>query len=270
MKPTKGYYSLIQYCPDRSKFEVANIGLILFAPEINFLDSKVSTANSRISKFFGRNTFDSGRINFLKDSLRRRLINEKEHILSFEDFDKFIKTRANELLLTIPRPIKVVNPENPEKELNDLYKELIGERSVSKRKVLFPELDSKFRTQLSDRLRFDQNIPIPGYNRTIEIPYAYQNGRYNLIYPHEFGILGLDTGFRLVTEGQLINKKRIQIDGNPTEAKLIILPKIDEKVSVPADMRSSLKGLFDEFQIRSVWEEQLDEFAGEVEKQAHL
>lgn len=33
----KGYYSIIQYCPDLSRFEAANVGVLLFCPERAFL-----------------------------------------------------------------------------------------------------------------------------------------------------------------------------------------------------------------------------------------
>ena len=31
---TKGYYSAIQYCPDRSRMEAANVGVMLLCPQI--------------------------------------------------------------------------------------------------------------------------------------------------------------------------------------------------------------------------------------------
>lgn len=37
MNSTKGYYSIVQYCPDPSRLEAVNIGLALFCPEISFL-----------------------------------------------------------------------------------------------------------------------------------------------------------------------------------------------------------------------------------------
>ena len=53
MKPEKGYYSVIQYCPDLGRFEAANMGVLLFCPESGFLKSLMSGNNSRIIKFFG-------------------------------------------------------------------------------------------------------------------------------------------------------------------------------------------------------------------------
>ena len=43
MKPSKGYYSLIQYCPDLGRLEAANVGVLLFCPERGFLKFSTRT-----------------------------------------------------------------------------------------------------------------------------------------------------------------------------------------------------------------------------------
>jgi hypothetical protein len=263
MKPVKGYYSIIQFCPDRAKFEVANVGLILFAPEINYLDVKVSHSNGKIHHFFGRNNFDVGRLNFLKESIQNRLrVTEKGNIISLDALEKFINTRANEIVLTSPRPVKI---EDPQKELESLFDELVGGRAKKqKSRILFPGLDKIFKTRLHDKMQFNQPVKVPGLERVLDIPYAYRNGKLNLIRPQEFGPQGVDTGLRLAAEGKLIQGARV--DG--IERKLIVLPKI-EKLAYVEDMRSSLTGLFREFSVRTVWEDEIDRFAQEVEQQAH-
>ena len=37
MKPSRGYYCIIQYCPDLGRLEAANIGVLLFCPDRGFL-----------------------------------------------------------------------------------------------------------------------------------------------------------------------------------------------------------------------------------------
>jgi hypothetical protein len=37
MQPIKGYCLLILYCPDLSRLEAANVGVILFCPEAHFI-----------------------------------------------------------------------------------------------------------------------------------------------------------------------------------------------------------------------------------------
>ena len=41
MKPSKGCYSLIQYCPDLGRLEAANVGVLLFCPEPHFLKAQL-------------------------------------------------------------------------------------------------------------------------------------------------------------------------------------------------------------------------------------
>ena len=263
MKPLKGYYSLIQYCPDRSRQEVANIGLVVYVPEIKFLSAKLSRSNARMSHFFGRTSIDNQRVNFLKTSFENRLTIEKDRFTSFDDFEKFVNTRANELLLTTPRPIKI---RDPQQDTNALFQELIGERArVPKSRRLFPHLDHTFRDRLKDRMRFDLSVDVPFANRSIDIPYAFRNGVNNLILPQAFGPHAVDTSLRLAAEGELLQKYP---EAKGEDRKLIILPKI-ERVASPAPLRSSLTELFNRFEIRTVWEDQLDRFEAEVEQEAH-
>ena len=111
MNPTKGYYSLIQYCPDHSRLEAANVGVLLFCPETRFIDACVARNNQRIVKFFGRGSFDPGRLDAAKQAVVTRLHVEAGTFGALSDLDRFIKTRGNEILITPPRPMKVRVPE---------------------------------------------------------------------------------------------------------------------------------------------------------------
>ena len=53
MNATKGYYSLVQYCPDVARQEAANVGVVLFCPELAFLEARLASSNHRIRRFFG-------------------------------------------------------------------------------------------------------------------------------------------------------------------------------------------------------------------------
>ena len=77
MKPQNGYYSIVQYCPELSRFEAANIGVLLFCPDSGFLNVMTSGNNRRIIKFFGSEGHDWKRINTIKKALQDRL--DKEH-----------------------------------------------------------------------------------------------------------------------------------------------------------------------------------------------
>jgi hypothetical protein len=51
------HYSLIQFCPNPSRLEYGNLGIVVFIPTDAFIDGKIISNNDRIRKFFG-DTFD--------------------------------------------------------------------------------------------------------------------------------------------------------------------------------------------------------------------
>src|ERR1044071_9804995 len=103
--PAKGYYSILQFVPDLEKSEGANIGVVLFCPDKGYLKAQTSTGNDRVRRFFGPETdLDLDRINAFKAAFEERLAFEASRINSQEDFLQFVNTRANQLLLTKPRP----------------------------------------------------------------------------------------------------------------------------------------------------------------------
>jgi hypothetical protein len=82
-----------------------------------------SRDNRRIIAFFGRKGHDWARINAFKKGLEERLELEGASIRTVDDWERFIAQRANIVQITPPRPMKVVDPD---KDLRDLYDELIG------------------------------------------------------------------------------------------------------------------------------------------------
>src|SRR5450759_1513617 len=58
----KGYYSVIQYCPDLSRAEAANVGVMLFIEQPHKLAVKVSETFARVERFFKPNREQLARI----------------------------------------------------------------------------------------------------------------------------------------------------------------------------------------------------------------
>ena len=71
MKPQKGYYSLLQFCPDVSRLEAANLGVVLFCPDSNFLEAKTSRSVRRAEKLVGRGEL-------ARDALKLAFIEEEK------------------------------------------------------------------------------------------------------------------------------------------------------------------------------------------------
>lgn len=188
MNATKGYFSLVQYCPDIARQEAANVGVVLFSPTHRFIRAKVIQGNHRIRRFFGDEADNYQHLNLMKDSLVRRLEVEAAEFVSLEDFQTFVSTRANKVILTQPKAVKVFDPEQ---DIEALYRELVLEPS----KPLSVQAEIPLRKRLDDALlapdvrRFvhtDIQVNVPMLKERLEVPYGFQNGRFNLIQPISF------------------------------------------------------------------------------------
>jgi hypothetical protein len=181
-----GYYSLIQYCPEPSRLESANVGVLLFSPKHCFLKAITAHDNRRIRQFFGSEGHDWVRLNSFKQAIEERVRAESHEIKSVEDLQSFISRRANRLRITDPRPMRVADPE---KDLLGLFKDLVG---GEQRRQSSGGFKSYLRRRFWDaglqaKLRTDIVVTIPSFkNRQLSVPYGYQNGRFRLILPARF------------------------------------------------------------------------------------
>lgn len=238
MKPQKGYYSVIQYCPDLSRFEAANIGVLLFCPESGFLKAITSGNNERIIKFFGREGHDWKRVQTFKKGLEDRLKKEHSSIQSLDDLQHFIAMRANLIQLSDPRPMKVFDPE---KDLAELFKKLVGTKAKREAKRdLKKVLADKFSTAgLEKKLISKVKVDVPVLNKEVEMPFGFQNGRFNLINPVRFGTSDPDNAFRTAckyaVEGRSIYEHK---DDDFGEMQLVIVGQFrPSDVESPAVVR---------------------------------
>ena len=185
--PTTGYYSLIQYCPDRARLEAANIGVLLFCPERKYLRARLAPTNKRIDRFFGAEAGDLKQINAMKGLLTHRLEAEAQIIPDVAGLKHFAALLANEIIITEPRALLV---EEPEVELAQLYEDMVGRfirKEPAQERVLLHKLRDSLETpRLKLLLQRDLEIQVPVVGSLMKVPYAWQNGRLNLIEAHEF------------------------------------------------------------------------------------
>lgn len=116
---SRGYYCLIQYCPNRSRLETINLGVLLFCPELKFLGTKLLQENERAKTLLGG---DDKTIDSEKNALLDRLDLQHDRLQTVQDLIHFCDTRANDMIITKPRPIKI---EDPNTELLSLFLELV-------------------------------------------------------------------------------------------------------------------------------------------------
>src|SRR5262249_18753289 len=181
---TTGYYSLIQYCPDPSRLEAANVGVVLFCPAWKYLRAQTTKGNDRIRRFFGSADNDSEQINAMKLSIQRRLEGERDKFREPADLERFAAPRPTAMRLTPPRAVLV---EDPDAELRRLFARLIGGRphreAAQVRNVLEDAFGSK---EIAPFIRKKVIITLPVLQQPLQVPYGFQNGRFNLIQPAQF------------------------------------------------------------------------------------
>lgn len=266
MSALKGYYSVIQYCPDRSRMEVANIGVLLLCPETRFVKVRMDTGNDRVAKFFGRKSFDKARLNAAKQSIEHRVEMDPASFSTPEDLVRFMDSRGNDLLLTTPRSTTV---QDPEAELGWLFQELVGGRERrATEPVGIPSLDEVFqRSTLQGRVILNPTVIVPIVGRSLTVPYAYQNGVLNLVKPQQFSAnerTASETAERLAIEGDLLYRYP---DGEQSR-KLIVVTVYQSSEGV-TDLRERVDAILGEYPVRVVHEDQIEAFADEVERTAH-
>lgn len=232
MNSKKGFYSIIQYCADLTRFEAANIGVMLFCPDLNFLDARTSSTNERIRKFFGSEGHNWKQIDSIKLGIEERLRSNHE-IRTIAALNEFIDRRANQLRITEPRPIRV---HEPSLLLDELFAELVGgtPRHAKKTSIRQKLAEALEQPSLATKLDKSVSITVPVDGRKLDIPYAFQNGRYNLIQPVRFRSENpVQTAYKYAVEGDSIYETRHKQLG---EMKLLVVgsfrSKSDENKSV--------------------------------------
>jgi len=179
MNSTSGYYSLVRYCPDASRQEFVNIGVAVYSPLMKRVSIRLSSDNRRVSQVFGKQ--DLHFINRLKRSLEERL--KRESFSTASELEGYIARNANAIQLGPLRSVKIADIDA---DLNSLFERLVGERQ-ERRPHIQRYLGQKLSEAGVERLvQKGVNIDIRSFDQSIRVPYAYQNGRFNLITPVEF------------------------------------------------------------------------------------
>ena len=261
MKPTKGYYCLIQYCPDLSRLEAANIGVLLFCPERTFLQARTARDNGRIRHFFGSENHDWSQINSFKIGIEERLEVEHPNIQSPEDLEQFIQLRANQIQITPPRPMKV---HDPEKDLDMLFQDVVGGPQRKQKSISFKrQMWERFANAgLEQKIAKDVSIHVPIFDRNIRIPYGYQNGRFNLIQPAAFqskeSSSDLARACRFAVEGQSLQEAT---DPKYGDLKMIVVGQFLPKSS---KTKSDVNRILREHQVKLYSEDNLPDLINEI------
>lgn len=209
MNPTKGYYSIVQFCPDLARREKVNIGVVLLVPERAFLQARMVSDNERVKHFFGTSGDDAKMLTEFKKSFAARIEAEHGGITTVESFKKFIDTRGNQIHLTEPAFVKV---RECQETTNSLFGQLVGGKPrTAKRESFAKSLEKRFDSAgLADIVCKDITIPVPILNKETKVPFGFQNGSFHLLQPVTFEAGKEETNFnracKYSTEGRIFQE----------------------------------------------------------------
>lgn len=221
----RGYYSIVQYCPDPSRLEAVNVGVALFCPDIKFLKARFGRRRTGVKHLFGAQDWEF--FEMQKTALEARLSRQNEEFHELKDLETFVAKRASAFRLTPPRPVKV---ENPVVELNDLLRRLVGSPADAKqvaKSTVSSELQSLFKAAgIEQSLKTNVSVHPPALPRPLKVPFAFQNGKFNLIEPLQFEGISPESAFHKASihavAGQFVTDYR---DPQYGELGLIIVAK---------------------------------------------
>lgn len=271
MHPQRGYYSIIQFCPDPARMESVNVGVVLLCPESSFLDVRISHENRRAQRLVGKSEFNRAAVEAAKLSLESRFKTDRESFRSIKDLQHFVDSRGNQLILTDPRPIKVFDALA---DLERLFEQLVTtEPGVKQTNLseqpnqLFPELDrvfSELNLHHQDSVFIDFHAKLPIIEENLNVPYAYQNGKLNLVQPQRFAKrkkTALQSAKDLAFKGELIRDRGI---GSASDAQLIVISSFENPDSELAD---HIGELFESFHVEHIYEKDLSSFTKQVQQE---
>lgn len=267
----RGFYSVVQYCPDRSRAEAVNVGLVLLCLDPHALRVKMTGNHDRVRRLFAIGQPELKNLRVSTQGLASRLENCAADFRNAEDLSAFAASRANDLQLTEPRLAKLTDIDQ---DFDRLFSELVYQESTSATlarelpvTLLPPRLHDVFYRLLDARKIWDPKpIRVPVLGRKLDVPFAYRNGVVNLIKPQVFsGSKRAESDAAiLAVNGNLIQKH--PIDGE--QHKLIVVStQEDSKQSREID--EHIEPLFREYGVRLIRPDDAETFAKEVEESAH-
>lgn len=271
-QPTKGYFCIVQYCPDHARKEVANVGVLLFSPEHGFLEARLDTSNQRVRRFFGSNDIHAKHVRLMKDAFLERIHVEKAEFSGLDDLMTFVQTRANRIILTNPKAVRVMNPND---DLQALYATLVAEPTADDEDMVEHEFSLEERIDhalsvpdLANKIRTGIRIEVPLLKKYVDVPFGFQNGRFNLIQPASFNQAKVSTvkdkACRFAVEGRSLYEHR---DAQLGELQLVVVADFEKTGN---EGKEAVAELFREYQVKLYTPETLDNLKEEIRQHGKI
>lgn len=270
MNMARGFYSVVQYCPDRFRGEAVNVGLVLLSTEPHAVRVRMASNFDRVRKLFAMGKPELKDLRLSAQGFIRRIELIAGELRTSEDLAAFAASRANDLRLIEPRLAKLSNIDG---DLDRLFAQLVESHSTVKpaentpAELLPPRLGEVFsRLQQVGKIWQPGIISVPVYKRELDIPYAYKNGVVNLVKPHIFPAnkWAESQAAMFTVNGQLIQRHLI----NGEQHQLIVV-STRENVEQAREIDDHVAPMFRDLGVRLIRPQEVDGFAEEVEASAH-
>jgi hypothetical protein len=263
MTNTVGYYSIVQFCPDASRLEAANVGVVLFRPTGMRPLVKMSHGNERVRRLFTKSEADLAQVNSLKKGVEDRIKNEHSEFTTLEKFAHFVAMQVNLIRMTPPRPVAAPDPVAA---LDALFERLVETtREVTPREPMRTKLELKFgEAKLWTKIAQGVTVTIPALQKSVEVPFAYQNGRFNLIQPVRFRGAEIEKAVatactQAVAGDSLYNSS----GGEYGQLQLVVVGEFREDDKA-GRTQAAVRNVFREHRVKLVVESEIDALVDEI------
>jgi hypothetical protein len=264
MAKSKGYYSVMQYCPDTSRAEAANVGLVIFRPEPHALVVKTTNTLARVKRFFKPNAKEFSRIRDAVRAAATAFEMRADDYQTIEEFELATYSMGNEIRLTPPKVLRV---QDPRTEVDKLFSELVEDDvpgSAPRPAIVWPTpINQAFEDlRRGNKLIEPGDVTIPLMDRKLHVPYAYQNGELILIKPAVFDDTERDAekALRLAAEGRLI-----QNHSDPVRPRCLV---VVSAVSARPEAEEHVAPLFHDFDVQLIRQSEAAKFATRMRNEA--
>jgi Protein of unknown function (DUF3037) len=261
MTATKGFFSLIQFCPNLERGESVNVGVVLVVPSLSFFEVRLSSDNEGPKQRLGSQAYDDARLTHAKQAVRNRLVHAQADLTSPEALALFASREGNAMVLTPPR---VVFTQDPRVDLTDMFQRLVHVEGQKRNRTAKPNLEAIFASKLIGvPLQRDVTLEVPGIGE-VSVPYAYQNGVLNLITTEGFAH---DDKARHRRVNDLAVRGRLIHNVKSKEHKLVVVAAFADDTT--EEERANAEFIFANHDSRLVRKEDADAFVEEVRQTAH-
>lgn len=255
-----GFYSLIQYVPDSERAEGANVGVLVFSPQVEPQIVAVHSARPPHLRELCKQPPNDRELGSLMRSLAQRLRNDAPSDLP--TFIKALGREAGKLRAITPRAVPVTDLHTTASEL---CQRLVGEaqtRDRTPKKI--PEIEA-LRNEPGMAQVIRPNVTVPLAGRVLQASYEWVNGKPNVVVNTRLrdDNTATDTAIQWGGKGHLLRD-------NPADGisrQLAVVTTIDSKVS--PRVREHIAAVFREFHVEWVRPDTMDEYIARIRREAH-